>query len=75
MHVGSGASAGITGSSPPARCRIRPTYASNLAGRDFATVWCASAGYYPQLYGVNYVLRVDPANASRVYGDANPAFT
>ena len=40
------------------------------------TVWSApSAGYYPQLYGVNYVLRVDPANASRVYGDANPAFT
>jgi hypothetical protein len=43
---------------------------------DFATVWSApSAGYYPQLYGVNYVLRVDPANASRVYGEANPAFT
>ena len=51
-------------------------YASTYAGWDFATVWSApSAGYYPQLYGVNYVLRVDPANASRVYGDANPAFT
>ena len=48
----------------------------NLLGWNFATVWSApSAGYYPQLYGVNYVLRVDPANASRVYGDANPAFT
>ena len=51
-------------------------YASTYAGWDFATVWSApSAGYYPQLYGVNYVLRVNPANASRVYGDANPAFT
>ena len=51
-------------------------YASTYAGWDFANVWSApSAGYYPQLYGVNYVLRVDPANASRVYGDANPAFT
>ena len=51
-------------------------YATTYAGWDFANVWSApSAGYYPQLYGVNYVLRVDPANASRVYGDANPAFT
>ena len=39
-------------------------------------MWSApSAGYYPQLYGVNYVLRVDPANALRAYGDANPALT
>jgi filamentous hemagglutinin family protein len=51
-------------------------YASTYVGWDFATVWSApSAGYYPQLYGVNYVLRVNPANASRVYGDANSAFT
>ncbi|WP_161853835.1 MBG domain-containing protein [Bradyrhizobium sp. CCBAU 051011] len=51
-------------------------YAITYAGWDFANVWSApSAGYYPQLYGVNHVLRVDPANASRVYGDANPAFT
>ena len=51
-------------------------YATTYAGWDFANVWSApSAGYYPQLYGVNYVLRVDPANASRVYGDANPALT
>ena len=35
----------------------------------------AERGYYPQLYGVNYVLRVDLVNASRVNGDANPAFT
>ena len=51
-------------------------YAITYAGWDFANVWSApSAGYYPQLYGVNHVLRVDPANASRTYGDANPAFT
>ena len=51
-------------------------YATTYAGWDFANVWSApSAGYYPQLYGVNYVLRVDPANALRAYGDANPAFT
>ena len=52
------------------------SYATTYAGWDFANVWSPpSAGYYPQLFGVNYVLRVDPANASRVYGDANPAFT
>ena len=51
-------------------------YATTYAGWDFTNVWSApSVGYYPQLYGVNYVLRVDPANASRVYGDANPALT
>ena len=51
-------------------------YATTYAGWDFTNVWSApSAGYYPQLYGVNYVLRVDPANASRIYGDANPALT
>jgi hypothetical protein len=51
-------------------------YATTYAGWDFTNVWSApSAGYYPQLYGVNYVLRVDPANASRAYGDANPALT
>ena len=51
-------------------------YPTTYAGWDFANVWSApSAGYYPQLYGVNYVLRVDPANALRAYGDANPAFT
>ena len=51
-------------------------YATTYAGWDFANVWSApSTGYYPQLYGVNYVLRVDPANALRAYGDANPALT
>jgi hypothetical protein len=51
-------------------------YATTYAGWDFSNVWSApSAGYYPQLYGVNYLLRVDPANALRTYGDANPALT
>jgi filamentous hemagglutinin family protein len=51
-------------------------YATTYAGWDFTNVWSApSAGYYPQLYGVNYLLRVDPANALRTYGDANPALT
>ena len=73
--VGSGASTGITGLTT-SQMQNPANYASTYAGWDFATVWSApSAGYYPQLYGVNYVLRVDPANASRVYGDANPAFT
>ncbi|UPK01712.1 MBG domain-containing protein [Bradyrhizobium sp. 170] len=73
--VGSGASTGITGLTT-AQMQNPANYASTYAGWDFATVWSApSAGYYPQLYGVNYVLRVDPANASRVYGEANPAFT
>ena len=56
--------------------QIPANYATTYAGWDFANVWSApSAGYYPQLYGVNYVLRVDPANALRTYGDANPALT
>ncbi|WP_426527027.1 MBG domain-containing protein [Bradyrhizobium sp. McL0615] len=73
--VGSGAGTGITGLTT-AQMQNPANYASTYMGWDFATVWSApSIGYYPQLYGVNYVLRVDPANASRVYGDANPAFT
>ena len=73
--VGSGASTGITGLTT-SQMQNPASYASTYLGWNFATVWSApSAGYYPQLYGVNYVLRVDPANASRVYGDANPAFT
>jgi hypothetical protein len=73
--VGSGASAGIAVLTT-AQMQDPVNYASTYAGWDFATIWSApSAGYYPQLYGVNYVLRVAPDNASRVYGDANPAFT
>ncbi|MEH2554520.1 filamentous hemagglutinin family protein [Bradyrhizobium algeriense] len=73
--VGSGASTGITGLTT-SQMQDPANYASTYAGWDFANVWSApSAGYYPQLYGVNYVLRVAPDNASRVYGDANPAFT
>jgi len=73
--VGSGASTGITGLTT-AQMQNPANYATTYAGWDFATIWSApSAGYYPQLYGVNYVLRVDPDDASRVYGDANPAFT
>ncbi|KRR03807.1 hypothetical protein CQ10_17795 [Bradyrhizobium valentinum] len=73
--VGSGAGTGIAGLTT-SQMQNPTNYASTYAGWDFAAVWSApSAGYYPQLYGVNYVLRVGPANASRVYGDANPAFT
>jgi hypothetical protein len=73
--VGSGPGTGIVGLTT-AQMQNPANYATTYAGWDFAIVWSApSAGYYPQLYGVNYVLRVDPANASRVYGDANPAFT
>jgi hypothetical protein len=73
--AGSGAGAGIVGLTT-SQMQNPANYASTYVGWDFATVWSApSAGYYPQLYGVNYVLRVDPANASRVYGEANPAFT
>ena len=73
--VGSGTSSGISGLTT-AQMQEPVNFASTYAGWDFATVWSPpSAGYYPQLYGANYVLRVDPANASRVYGEANPAFT
>ena len=68
----------VTGGIGPTTSQMQDpaNYATTYAGWDFANVWSApSAGYYPQLYGVNYVLRVDPANALRAYGDANPALT
>ena len=74
IGVGSGPTTGATGLTT-SQMQDPATYATTYAGWDFATVWSApSAGYYPQLYGVNYVLRIDPANASRAYGDANPTF-
>ncbi|MEH2607817.1 beta strand repeat-containing protein [Bradyrhizobium sp. AZCC 1693] len=74
VGVGAGNAAGATGLTT-SQMHDPANFASTYAGWDFSTVWSApSAGYYPQLYGVNYVLRVDPANASRVYGEANPAF-
>ena len=73
--VGSGPTTGATGLTT-SQMQNPANYATTYAGWDFTNVWSApSAGYYPQLYGVNYVLRVDPANALRAYGDANPAFT
>ena len=75
IGVGTGTTTGITGLTT-SQMQDPVNYATTYAGWDFANVWSApSAGYYPQLYGVNYVLRVDPANALRAYGDANPAFT
>ena len=75
IGVGSGPTTGATGLTT-SQMQNPANYATTYAGWDFANVWSApSAGYYPQLYGVNYVLRVDPANALRAYGDANPAFT
>ena len=73
--VGSGAGSGIVGLTT-AQMQNPVNFASTYVGWDFDNVWSApSAGYYPQLYGVNYVLRVSPADASRLYGEANPAFT
>ena len=74
IGVGSGPTTGATGLTT-SQMQDPVNYATTYAGWDFAAVWSApSGGYYPQLYGVNYVLRVDPANASRAYGDANPTF-
>ena len=75
VGIGAGSTTGATGLTT-SQMQDPANFASTYAGWDFANVWSApSAGYYPQLYGVNYVLRVDPANASRIYGDANPALT
>jgi filamentous hemagglutinin family protein len=75
VGIGAGTATGATGLTT-SQMQDPANFASTYAGWDFANVWSApSAGYYPQLYGVNYVLRVAPANASRVYGDVNPAFT
>ena len=75
VGMGAGSTTGATGLTT-SQMQNPASYATTYAGWDFANVWSPpSAGYYPQLFGVNYVLRVDPANASRAYGDANPAFT
>ena len=75
VGIGAGSTTGAAGLTT-SQMQGPANFATTYAGWDFATIWSApSAGYYPQLYGVNYVLRVDPANASRVYGEANPAFT
>ncbi len=42
-------------------------------GWDFETVWAPpSAGFYPELYALSPVVRVDVASDSRLYGDVNP---
>ena len=70
--VGTGNATGIT-ELTTSQMQDPVNYATTYAGWDFANVWSApSVGYYPQLYGVNYVLRVDPTNVARVYGDTNP---
>ncbi|TCR63424.1 MBG domain-containing protein [Bosea sp. BK604] len=44
-------------------------------GWDFETNWAPpSAGFYPELYAISPVIRVVTDNATRLYGDANPAF-
>ena len=75
VGIGAGSTTGAAGLTT-SQMQDPANFVTTYAGWDFANIWSApSAGYYPQLYGVNYVLRVDPANASRVYGEANPAFT
>jgi filamentous hemagglutinin family protein len=43
---------------------------------DFLTTWApASPGFYAGLYAVDPIVRIDPNDATRQYGLANPAFT
>ncbi|MBP7002428.1 GLUG motif-containing protein, partial [Amaricoccus sp.] len=49
---------------------------ADAAGWDFDNVWApSSAGFYPEIYTINPVVRVDPDDATREYGLANPTFT
>ena len=59
-------------------------YTSTYASWDFAGIWSPptqagqggqSQGYYPQLYALTPVVVASAANASHVYGAANPAFS
>ncbi|AMN41472.1 YDG domain-containing protein [Rhodoplanes sp. Z2-YC6860] len=50
--------------------------ATNFVGFDFNNVWAPPGnGYYPELYTTSRVVWVDANDASRTYGDANPALT
>src|SRR5690606_14271730 len=42
-------------------------------GWDFETMWAPpSDGYYPELYALSRVIRVDAGQYTREYGEANP---
>lgn len=48
---------------------------ARILGWDFETNWAPpGGGFYPELYAISPVIRVVTDNASRLYGDANPAF-
>ena len=59
-------------------------FQNNYSGFDFFNIWAPPnqsgqggdlTAHYPELYALSLVAWVHPDNASRVYGDANPAFT
>ncbi len=59
-------------------------YTSTYANWDFTNIWSPPTqagqggqvqGYYPQLYALTPVVVATAANASHVYGAANPAFS
>ena len=60
------------------------TFQVNYGGFDFFNVWAPpnqsgqggdNIAHYPELYALSRVLWVRPDDASRVYGNANPALT
>ncbi|MBP7242374.1 MBG domain-containing protein, partial [Amaricoccus sp.] len=49
---------------------------ADAAEWNFEEVWAPSSlGFYPEIYTINPVVRVDPNDADRQYGLANPPFT
>ncbi|WP_295638050.1 MBG domain-containing protein [Novosphingobium sp.] len=60
------------------------TFRTNYGGFDFSNVWAPpnqsgqggdATAHYPELYALSRVLWIRPDDASRVYGNANPALT
>ena len=64
-----GSSTSVTGLTT-AQMQDGANQATNFAGFDFTNTWSAAGnGYYPQLYGVSYVVKVTAGGGTVQYGD------
>lgn len=80
VGVGTGTQANVAGRTT-AQMQDLTAFRTTYAGFDFTNVWAPpnqvgqggqSAAYYPELYVLSNVVAVTPADASRLYGNANP---
>ncbi len=66
--AGTGTASAVSGLTT-AQMQDGVNYAANFPGWDFANTWSVpSAGYYPQLYGVSHVLRININDITYEYG-------